>query len=92
VQTPLSSDTINSVLGHPEVGQAKDLSAPLHIFIFVSAFSVTVWNVLKYGLSTCMFCVCAETEDGKIVTDTELVVWWFCLLILVGVLFYAVNF
>jgi len=27
-QTPLSSDTIDSVLRHWEVGQAKDLSAP----------------------------------------------------------------
>ena len=29
-QTPLSNDTIDSVLGHREVGRAKDLSAPLY--------------------------------------------------------------
>jgi len=36
--------------------------------------------------------VCVGTEDGKIVTDTELVVWYWLVLILVGLLFYAVNF
>jgi hypothetical protein len=29
-QTPLSNETIDSVLRHREVGRAKDLSAPLH--------------------------------------------------------------
>jgi len=28
-QTPLSNETIDSVLRHREVGRAKDLSAPL---------------------------------------------------------------
>jgi len=31
-QTPLSNDTIDSVLRHREVGRAKDLSAPPRIF------------------------------------------------------------
>jgi len=30
-QTPLSNDTIVSILRHWEVGRAKDLSAPPHI-------------------------------------------------------------
>ena len=31
-QTPLSNDTIDSVLRHREVGRAKDLSAPPRIY------------------------------------------------------------
>jgi hypothetical protein len=37
-QTPLSNDTIDSVLRHREVGRAKDLSAPLYKFQRVNGF------------------------------------------------------
>jgi len=40
-QTPLSNDTINSVLRHREVGRAKDLSAPPHIILGVKLLALT---------------------------------------------------
>jgi len=74
------------------VADCKSATGTSFLFLFLCMHFQSVWNALKYGLSTCMCRVCAGTEDGKIVTDTELVVWWFCLLMLVGLLFYAVNF
>jgi len=44
-QTPLSNDTINSILRHREVGQAKDLSAPPHILLFFNfVYSLGIWR------------------------------------------------
>ena len=41
-QTPLSNDTIDSVLRHQEVGRAKDLSAPPHKYRFIYGKCVSV--------------------------------------------------
>jgi len=46
-QTPLSSDAIDSILRHREVGCAKDLSAPPRImenFDYSSHYTNWTWN------------------------------------------------
>jgi len=45
-QTPISNDTIDSVLRHREVGRAKDLSAPPRIISDIYS-RVIKWNCMQ---------------------------------------------
>jgi hypothetical protein len=62
-QTPLSSDTIDSVLRHREVGRAKDLSAPL-VVVLLMLFSLQKFvllvamlvMILKQKVQNCVVC------------------------------------
>ena len=71
METPLSNETIDSVLRHREVGRAKDLSAPPLRKIQSSA--VLVHNTFQFRNAVCKETGCKQAQDTLKLTAANLV-------------------
>jgi len=63
-QTPLSNDTIDSILRHWEVGRAKDLSAPLCIERMLNLKPLIQDKYLKSGIYQLKYSDCKKKICG----------------------------